>query len=63
MKTHIEINQANLRHNLKAFKEITRKKIMFVVKANAYGHGLNEIVEISKKLPSVDYFAVDSLPE
>jgi alanine racemase len=63
MKTHIEINKANLLHNLKLFKEITRKKLMFVVKANAYGHGLNEIIEISKELPYVDYYAVDSVSE
>lgn len=63
MKTHIELNKANLLHNLKVFKETTRKKVMFVVKANAYGHGLPEIIEISKDLPYVDYYAVDALPE
>ncbi|MBN2400649.1 alanine racemase [candidate division KSB1 bacterium] len=63
MKTHIELNKANLLHNLKVFKEITRRKIMFVVKANAYGHGLNEIIEIIKDLPLVDYYAVDSISE
>jgi alanine racemase len=63
MKTHIEINRANLLHNLKVFKEISKTKIMFVVKANAYGHGLSEIVDISKELPYVDYYAVDSVAE
>jgi alanine racemase len=63
MKTHIEINRANLLHNLQVFKEITNKKLMFVVKANAYGHGLNEIIEISKSLPHVDRYAVDSVSE
>jgi len=63
MKTHIELNKANLLHNLKVFKETTRKKVMFVVKANAYGHGLDEVVEMSKGLPYIDYYAVDSLPE
>jgi alanine racemase len=63
MKTHIEINRANLLHNLKVFKEITKKKLMFVVKANAYGHGLSEIIDISKELPYVDYYAVDSVSE
>jgi alanine racemase len=63
MKTRIELNKANLLHNLKVFKEITKKKLMFVVKANAYGHGLNEIIDISKELPYVDYYAVDSVSE
>jgi alanine racemase len=63
MKTHVEISKANLQHNLQLFKEITGKKVMFVVKANAYGHGLKEIVEISKGLSCVDQFAVDSVTE
>ncbi len=36
---------------------------MFVVKANAYGHGLKEIAEITRKLSFIDYYAVDSLQE
>jgi alanine racemase len=63
MKTHIEINRANLLHNLNVFKTITRKKVMFVVKANAYGHGLAEIIEISKSQPCLDRYAVDSVQE
>jgi len=63
MKTHIEINAANLLHNLAQFKAITKKKSMFAVKANAYGHGLKEIIEITKNSPAVDQFAVDSLSE
>jgi len=63
MKTHIEINALNLLNNLNLFKETTNKKLMFVVKANAYGHGLKEIIEITKAAPTVDQYAVDSLPE
>jgi len=63
MRTTIEINAAHLRHNLKVFKDNTKKKLMFVVKANAYGHGLKEIIEITKEMSAVDYYAVDSLPE
>lgn len=63
MKTHIEIHAANLLHNLKQFKDITQKKSMFAVKANAYGHGLKEIIEVTKKSDAVDQFAVDSVAE
>ncbi|MCJ7523845.1 MAG: alanine racemase [Candidatus Aminicenantes bacterium] len=63
MKTHIEINAMNLLNNLRLFKESTNKKLMFVVKANAYGHGLKEIIEITKTSPLVEQYAVDSLPE
>ena len=63
MKTHIEINRKNLVHNLNVFKKLTNKKIMFVVKANAYGHGLKEVIHITKDLSIIDYYAVDSVAE
>ena len=63
MRTIIRIDAANLVHNLNLFKKLSSKKVMFVVKANAYGHGLKEIVEITRDLASIDYYAVDSLAE
>ncbi|MFC2155016.1 alanine racemase [Acidobacteriota bacterium] len=63
MKSYIEINAANLVHNLQLFRDHTKKKIMFVVKANAYGHGLKEVITITKDLTFIDYYAVDSLDE
>jgi alanine racemase len=63
MKTHIEISAGNLVHNLKEFEKLTDRKIMLAVKANAYGHGLKEVVSITRGLPSIDYYAVDTLEE
>jgi alanine racemase len=63
MKTHIEINAKNLVHNLKEFEKLTDRKIMLAVKANAYGHGLKEVISITRELPSIDYYAVDTLEE
>lgn len=63
MKTHIEISAKNLVHNLKEFEKLTDRKIMLAVKANAYGHGLKEVVSITRKLTSVGYYAVDTLEE
>ncbi|MCP4155598.1 MAG: alanine racemase [bacterium] len=63
MKTYIEISKDNLVHNLNLFKNLTGKKLMFVVKANAYGHGLKEIIGITRELAIVDYYAVDSVYE
>jgi len=63
MKTWIEINKNNLLHNLLQFRKLVGDgvKIMGVVKANAYGHGLMEVSgAISDK---VDWFGVDSLSE
>lgn len=63
MKTYIEISRDNLVHNLNLFKQLCHKKLMFVVKADAYGHGLKEIISITKDLAIIDYYAVDSVSE
>jgi len=64
MKNWIEINSGNLKHNLSVFRDITNeKKILFAVKANAYGHGLKEIVTISRDINTFDYYGVDSITE
>jgi alanine racemase len=62
--TRAEINAAALRHNL---KEIRKKvgpkvKVMAIVKANAYGHGMVEIANLLAK-EKVDYLGVGFLEE
>ena len=58
----IEIDRAALRHNLHVAKRCAPKaKIMAVVKANAYGHGIEVVVPAISK--EVSYFAVASLEE
>lgn len=42
----VEINTQNLRHNLEVAREISKAEIMAVVKAGAYGHGLETISRI-----------------
>jgi len=42
----VEINTRNLRHNLETAREISGCKLMAVVKAGAYGHGLEKISRI-----------------
>jgi alanine racemase len=63
MKTWIEINKENLIHNLSQFRKLVgeKVKIMGVVKANAYGHGLVEVAGVISD--KVDWFGVDSLSE
>ncbi|MFH2136059.1 MAG: alanine racemase [Patescibacteria group bacterium] len=63
MKTWIEISKNNLLHNLEQFKKLVGEqiKIMGVVKANAYGHGLIEVAGVISD--KVDWFGVDSLSE
>jgi len=61
-RTWVEIDRDALRHNLKAVKKLAGKAgIMAVVKANAYGHGLEEVVRVLDG--GVEVFAVASLGE
>ncbi len=41
--TWIEVNLAALQRNINRLQQITEKPVMAVVKANAYGHGLDEV--------------------
>jgi len=60
--TWAEINLTRLSQNLTAIRtHVTPAKVMIVVKANAYGHGL---AEVAKHLsPQVDYIGVAVLEE
>lgn len=56
-----QIHLARLRHNLARVKEAApRSRVIAVVKANAYGHGL---VPVAQALESADAFAVLGLEE
>ncbi|MEI6321962.1 MAG: alanine racemase [bacterium] len=58
----VEIDHAALRHNLKTVRKLAgRADLMAVVKANGYGHGLNEIAATLSS--GVAVFAVASLGE
>lgn len=58
---HREINLAALRHNLQQIRSLAPKsKVLAMVKANAYGHGL---IPIAKALHDVDALGVARLQE
>jgi len=54
------IDFKNLRHNFNVLKELAPNKLVLVVKADAYGHGLKQVVEA---LDNVDCFAVATIDE
>jgi len=62
-KTWVEIDHGKVLNNFNQFRKRVgnRVKIAAVVKANAYGHGIENVVKILKN--KADYFAVDSLME
>jgi alanine racemase len=56
--TYVEVNTAHLRHNIKAISKLAApSKVMAVVKANSYGHGIDVIPKILFE-EGVDFFAV-----
>lgn len=59
----IEISKKSLLSNISQIKKRLPKKTktIFVVKANAYGHGLLQVVNVAKN--KVDYFAVFTLED
>lgn len=59
--TIAQINLAALSHNLKRVRELAAgSRVMAVVKADAYGHGL---VRVARALTAADMFAVATLEE
>lgn len=59
----IEISKANILHNIDQIRKMQSKWAIFpVLKSNAYGHGILQMLEILKG-QDFPYLAVDSLPE
>jgi alanine racemase len=60
----VEINKANLAHNLAQYKKLAPQSAIWpVVKSNAYGHGLKEIVGLLDKNKQASGFMVVNLEE
>ena len=61
--TWIEIDSGALRKNVITIRKLAAgRRIAVAVKANAYGHGLKEIIGLLEK-ENIDYLAVHSLEE
>ncbi len=63
MLSQIEISKENLLHNFGVFRSVVnpKTKILSVVKANAYGHGLKQVVSVLDG--KTDYFGVNDINE
>lgn len=64
LTTWCEVSGANLAHNLQLFRRLLQPGtgIAAVVKANAYGHGVEQVVPVLERL-GVEMYAVHSLVE
>lgn len=63
-KSWVEVSSTSIRSNIKTFKRLIspETKLMAVVKANAYGHGLVAVAKLAQG-QGVTWFGVDSLEE
>lgn len=60
--TYVEVDLGRLRHNFEAIKaRVSPSKVMLILKANAYGHGLKNVAAYMAE--SVDYIGVAVLEE
>lgn len=60
-KVRAEIHLGNIRYNAERFSALTKKRLCAVVKANAYGHGAEEVVNALSGV--ADCFAVALIEE
>ena len=60
--TYLEVDLSQLKNNLEAIRrQVAPAKIMPMVKANAYGHGMDGVVPFIE--PYVDYIGVALVEE
>jgi len=61
----IELSASALKQNIVSLAELSGKScsIAACVKANAYGHGLQQITGLLREIPAVDYLSVHSIEE
>ena len=61
MRAHARINLDALRHNLQRVRELApQSRVLAVIKANGYGHGM---IEVAQALDSADSYAVAAIGE
>jgi alanine racemase len=60
--TWLEIDLGAIRNNIRKMQEITKGPIMAVVKANAYGHGMAEVMRAAKQV-GINWFGLARFEE
>lgn len=61
--TYAVINLKHLKYNLETVYQKVKKPLMAVIKADAYGHGYQEIASYLRTIPYVEMFGVATLKE
>lgn len=64
LNSHIEISTSAFTHNVATYKKLIGSAALgIVVKGNAYGHGLDEIIALANKNPNISWYFTASLSE
>ncbi len=62
--TWLELNTSALNYNIRQYKKIIgNRKLAFVVKGNAYGHGIDHIIQLTQHNDIIDWYCTFSLSE
>ncbi len=63
-RTWIEINHAHLDHNIHQYKKVIgKRKLLVVIKANAYGHGITQLASLCQNNQKVHALGVATSAE
>ena len=62
MRTYLEVNLNNIKHNIEEIRKITDSKIISVIKSDAYSLGSIKIAKTLEK-ENIDFFAVCTIKE
>ena len=61
--TYAQINLRNLKENIETTYKKFKRPLMAVIKADAYGHGYQEVASYIKDIDYIEMFAVATLYE
>jgi len=62
-RVKLKINLSLLKNNIEVIREKSRANILAMIKANAYGHGINEIYHFLKDYCEICHFGLASIEE
>lgn len=62
--TWLELSASSLDHNIRQYKKaIGNRQLAFVVKGNAYGHGIDQIIQLTHNNSAISWYCTFSLSE
>lgn len=63
LTTHLKVDLDKFHHNVKQILSYKKGTFMFVIKGNAYGHGIHQIAKELNIYENIEFYGVSSLQE